>query len=293
MAARKRGRCDAQALYHEAVAELIERLAGIKRPFLRVAEIGGWDYRLLEHLKNQNPAREVLKINLAGHTPTHASIPSLVCDGEVLPLAPGRFDLIISTLALHRANDVPGVLAQMHNALAPDGLMLGVFLGGETLHELRECLQAAELEIHKGAGAHLHPVIDLPSAAALMQRAHYALPVIDHTRLTLVYDDILHLAHDVRAMGEGNALPAQTPLTRSVLARASEIYAEWFGDGAGLPATFDLIFLSGWRPHDSQQKPLKPGEATLRLADALRTKETTAGETVPFPRGPRDINNKV
>ena len=189
-------------------------------------------------------------------------------------------DLIVSLMSLHWANDLPGALAQIRRALRPDGLFLGTLLGAGTLKELRAVLTEAELEVRGGAQARVSPFADGFDGAALLQRAGFALPVSDVDRLTVRYSDLYALIRDLRAMGETNALAgAIRPMTRGMLARAAELYAERFGEADGrLPATFEIIHLAGWAPHESQQKPLPRGSAKVRLADALGVREWTGDE---------------
>ena len=189
-------------------------------------------------------------------------------------------DLIVSLLSLHWANDLPGALAQIRRALRPDGLFIGTLAGAGTLKELRAVLTEAELEVRGGAQARVSPFADGFDGAALLQRAQFALPVSDVDRVTVRYPDLYALVRDLRAMGETNALAGPIrPMTRGMLARAAELYAERFGEPDGrIPATFDLIHLAGWAPHESQQKPLPRGSAKVRLADALGVKEWTGGE---------------
>lgn len=207
--------------------------------------------------------------------------PRLVADEERLPFAPGSLDLVVSTLALHWVNDVIGALIQIRRALKPDGLFIGAFLGGATLTELRQSLMAAEGEILGGAGSRVSPFADASDAAGLLQRAGFALPVADVDRVTVRYAHPLKLLADLRRMGETNVLAERHPhgLSRALLARTFEIYAEKFADPDGrYPATFEILTLTGWAPHESQQKPLKPGSAKMRLADALGVVEN------PLPR---------
>ncbi|MFN3932383.1 MAG: methyltransferase domain-containing protein [Brevundimonas sp.] len=189
-------------------------------------------------------------------------------------------DLIVSLMSLHWANDLPGALAQIRRALRPDGLFLGTLLGAGTLKELRGVLTQAELEVRGGAQARVSPFADGFDGAALLQRAGFALPVADVDRLTVRYPDLYALVRDLRAMGETNALAGPVrPMTRGMLARAAEIYAERHGEADGrIPATFEIIHLAGWAPHESQQKPLPRGSAKVRLADALGVKEWTGEE---------------
>jgi SAM-dependent methyltransferase len=189
-------------------------------------------------------------------------------------------DLIVSLMSLHWANDLPGALTQIRRALRPDGLFIGTLLGAGTLKELRTVLTEAELEMRGGAQARVSPFADGFDGAALLQRAGFALPVADVDRLTVRYSDLYALVRDLRAMGETNALAgAIRPMTRGMQARTAELYAERFGEADGrIPATFEIIHLAGWAPHESQQKPLPRGSAKVRLADALGVREWNGEE---------------
>ena len=189
-------------------------------------------------------------------------------------------DLIVSLISLHWANDLPGALAQIRRALKPDGLFVGTLLGAGTLKELRAVLTEAELETRGGAQARVSPFADGFDGAALLQRAGFALPVSDVDRVTVRYRDLIALIRDLRAMGETNVLAGPTrPLTRPLIARAAALYAERFAEPDGrIPATFEIVHLAGWAPHESQQKPLPRGSAKVRLADALGVKEWTGEE---------------
>ena len=205
----------------------------------------------------------------------------LVADEERLPFAPQSFDLAVSLLSLHWTNDLVGALVQIRRALKPDGLFIGAIFGGATLSELRHSLLQAEAELSDGAGPRVLPFADALDAAGLLQRAGFALPVSDIDRIAVRYAHPLKLMADLRSMGEGNALAdrPRRPLSRRVLARASEIYAEQFGlEDGRVPATFEIVTLTGWAPHASQPQPLKPGSARMRLADALGVAEQ------PLPR---------
>jgi SAM-dependent methyltransferase len=205
----------------------------------------------------------------------------VAADEEALPFRDASLDLVVSGLALQFANDLPGVLVQIRRALKPDGLFLAALLGGETLTELRQSFAAAESEMEGGASPRVAPFADLRELGALLQRAGFALPVTDVDRVMARYDTVFGLMHDLRGMGAANALLARrrTPLRRATLLRMAEIYAERFADDDGrLRATFEIVWLSGWAPHPDQQKPLRPGSAKTRLADALGTREISAGE---------------
>ena len=206
----------------------------------------------------------------------------VVVDEEALPFADGSLDLVVSALALQFVNDLPGTLIQIRRALKPDGLLLAALIGGDSLTELREAFAQAESEIEGGASPRVAPFADVRELGALLQRAGFALPVVDSDRLTVRYKTVLRLMRDLRRMGATNVLdraPPHAAQARRRYAGMAEIYAERFADADGrLRATFEIVWLSGWAPHESQQKPLKPGSATQRLADALGTREISAGE---------------
>ncbi|MGE3905151.1 MAG: SAM-dependent methyltransferase, partial [Reyranellaceae bacterium] len=190
-------------------------------------------------------------------------------------------DLIASALSLHWVNDLPGALLQIRQALRPDGLFLAALAGGDTLAELRHCLLAAEAEVEGGASPRVSPYVDLRDAAGLLQRAGFALPVADIDRLTVLYPDALALMRELRGMGESNLVRERrrTPLRRATLLRAAALYGEKFSDAEGrVRATFEIVYLHGWAPHETQQKPLRPGAASQRLADVLGVREIPAGE---------------
>ena len=200
---------------------------------------------------------------------------------ERLAAAPEAFDLATSVLSLHAVNDLPGVLAQTRRALKPDGLFLAALFGGETLTELRQSLAAAEVAVRGGVSPRVAPFGDVRDLGGLLQRAGFALPVADVERTVVRYSDGLSLMRDLRALGETNVLAERSrkPMTRTLLTATMVHYAEHFADADGkLRATFDIVYLTGWAPHESQQKPLKPGSAKTRLANALGTKERDAGE---------------
>jgi SAM-dependent methyltransferase len=205
----------------------------------------------------------------------------VAADEETLPFRDGALDLVVSALALQFANDLPGALVQICRALKPDGLFLAALVGGETLTELRQSFAVAESEVEAGASPHVAPFADLRELGALLQRAGFALPVTDVERVTVRYANAFALMHDLRRMGATNVVMERrhTPLRRATLLRMAEIYAQRFADADGrLRATFDIVWLSGWAPDASQQQPLRPGSARMRLADALGTREVPTGE---------------
>ena len=207
--------------------------------------------------------------------------PSLAADEEALPFGRETLDLVLSNLSLHWVNDLPGALIQIRNALKPDGLFLAAMLGGDTLTELRQALMEAEIAETGGASPRVSPFADLSDAASLLQRAGFALPVADSDTITVTYPDAFALMRDLRRMGEAGAVRERPKHAspRRLMFAAAERYAELFADADGrIPATFQILYLTGWAPAASQQKPLRPGSAETRLADALDTKEESTGE---------------
>ncbi len=251
-------------LLDRVAAELAERLSAVTRSFADAADIG-------------TPS-DALRRALAGRAGRLASVP---LESDALPLGEASLDLAVSALALQFVNDLPGVLVQIRRALRPDGLFLAAMTGGDTLRELREAFAAAEEEIEGGASPRVAPFADVRELGALLQRAGFALPVTDVDRLVVRYATPFTLMADLRRMGATNplVLRRRAPLRRATLRRMAEIYAARFADPDGrLRATFEIVWLSGWAPHASQQKPLRPGSARTRLADALGTAERPAGE---------------
>jgi SAM-dependent methyltransferase len=225
-------------------------------------------------------AKGRLKERVSGDHATAATL-RVAADEEALPFADNTLDLVVSGLSLQAVNDLPGVLAQVRRALKPDGLFLGALLGGDTLAELRQSFAMAESELDGGVSPRVAPFPDLRDLGALLQRAGFALPVTDVDRITVRYANPLGLLHDLRRMGAANPLVERrrVPLRRATLMRAMEVYTARFADPDGrVRASFDIMWLSGWSPHESQQKPLRPGSAKQRLADALGTTEITTGD---------------
>ncbi|MDF2118109.1 methyltransferase domain-containing protein [Roseiarcaceae bacterium H3SJ34-1] len=263
-------------LLERAVEDFSDRLDAILRPFPRALDLGTPGPQLAD-LLSRNPERHVVRAAPIAETAGSGRFETLVCDAEALPFAPASFDLAVSALALQWVNDLPGTLIQIRRALAPDGLFLACMAGGQTLTELRAALAEAEEEIAGGASPRVAPFADIRDLGALLQRAGFALPVTDTDTLTVRYPHIFALMQDLRAMGAANALTQRLkhPTRRAVFIRAAEIYQERFADADGrIRASFELVWLSGWAPHESQQKPLQPGSARMRLADALKTRET-------------------
>jgi SAM-dependent methyltransferase len=263
-------------LVERAGSELLERLEGIERTFTLALDLGCHTGTLRRLSEARNLPGFIVSSDLSPAMTAQASSPRLVADEERLPIADESVDLILSVLSLHWVNDLPGALIQIRRALRPDGLFLGAIFGGETLTELRQSLMDAESEIEGGVSPRISPFTDLQDGGSLLQRAGLALPVMDSDRITVRYDHPLKLMAELRGMGETNALleRRRTPMKRATLMRACEIYQKRFGlpDGR-VPATFEILYLSGWAPHESQQKPLRPGSAQTRLADALGVAE--------------------
>lgn len=264
----------ADFLLARAVDDLGDRLGTVLRHFPNALDLGTPSAAAARSLRVGGRADTVLR--LAPLTEGEAGILTAVADPEALPLAPASFDLAVSLLALQHVNDLPGTLAQLRRSLRPDGLFVACLLGGRTLTELRQVFAQAESDIEGGVSPRVAPFVEIREMGSLLQRAGFALPVTDVETLTVRYADPIALMRDLRAMGLTNVLTERrrTPLRRATLARAMSLYAERFADPDGrLRATFEILWLSGWAPHESQQKPLKPGSAKTRLADALGTAE--------------------
>ncbi len=264
-------------LLRRAADDMAERLQGVERSFTRILNIGAHNGLLAETLKAVYPAAEPV-INMEASAPLLAlcAAPKIQADEEFLPFRDGAVDLIVSALSLQFVNDLPGALVQIRQALTPDGLFLGSVLGGATLQELRLSFAQAEVELDGGISPRVAPMADIRDFGGLLQRAGFALPVADADLVTVTYASPLALMLELRAMGAGNVLTERRkrPLRRSTLARAIEIYAERFSvSGGRVAASFEIIHLAGWAPHESQQKPLQPGSAKARLAEALGVEE--------------------
>jgi SAM-dependent methyltransferase len=258
--ARNRARATTFFLQEEAILEVQERLIEVNRTFTNPAVITGLP--------------EIWRASFPNATITP--------DDDTHTLQPESHDLVIHALCLHWANDPVGQLIQSRRALRPDGLFLGILFGGQTLHELRACLAQAEAEVTRGLSPRILPMGEIRDLGALLQRAGFALPVADSFTRTVTYSDAIRLMHDLRAMGEANALAARLrrPTQSAVLTRAATLYTETHAQPDGrIPATFEFICLTGWAPAENQQKPLRPGSAAQKLADALNT------VAHPLPKG--------
>lgn len=255
----------ADFLVRRAAEDLDDRLGVVKRDFARALDLGTPGPAAARTVTASGKAAEVVRLSALADA-------DVVGDEEALPFRDGAFDLVVSLLALQAVNDLPGVLVQARRALRPDGLLVACLMGGDSLAELRTSFAQAESEVEGGVSPRVAPFADVRALGGLLQRAGFALPVADVEPVTVRYASPFGLLADLRAMGLTNALVdrRRTPLRRATLLRMAAIYAERFADPDGrVRATFDLVWLSGWTPHESQQKPLRPGSATTRLADAL------------------------
>ncbi len=286
---------DAHDFLFRHVAEAIgERLDDVARRFPTVLDLGCHGGEMAAVLTARGGIDRIVQCDLSEAMARRAAAngcPTAVADEEYLPFAEASFDLVVSNLSLHWVNDLPGALIQIRRALKPDGLFLGAMVGDGTLAELREALMAAELSLSGGVSPRLSPFADLRDAAGLLQRAGFALPVADMEPVEVDYESAFRLFADLRGMGETHAALARNPAPppRMLWAETARRYAERHADADGrVPATFRVIHLLGWAPHESQPKPLRPGSAATRLADALGTEEQPAGEKAgPDRRGPK------
>ena len=256
-------------LLARAAQDLAERLSVVTRVFAAALDVGTPAPLLAEVLRRSGQVGSLVHM-----APVAGA--DVVADPACLPFAPQCADLVVSALALHAVDDLPGALVQIRRALKPDGLFLACMAGGQTLHELRTAFVAAESEITGGASPRIAPFADMRDVGGLLQRAGFAMPVSDVEVVTVRYGSMFGLMRDLRGMGATSTLFARsrTPLRRAVLMRAAEIYGERFADADGrVRASFEIIWMSGWAPHDSQRKPLKPGSARMRLADVLGVSE--------------------
>ncbi|MBX3520267.1 MAG: methyltransferase domain-containing protein [Xanthobacteraceae bacterium] len=256
-------------LLERATDDLFERLGTIARKFSRAAII-------------ETPDAENLKAKLlvSGRVEA-ADVLAIDDETEIVSGDPAAYDLAVSLLSMQWLNDLPGVFAQIKRILKPDGLLLAAMIGGEALTELRDALASAESETEGGVSPRVSPFVEVRTLGTLLQRAGLALPVTDVDRVAVRYANAFELMRDLRRMGAANAVAERSrkPLKRATLLRAAEIYRERYADADGrIRATFEILWLSGWSPHESQQQPLRPGSAKTRLADALRAVEFPAGD---------------
>jgi SAM-dependent methyltransferase len=288
------GFAGADFLIRESAARLADRLLDVTRSFPLALDLGCHAGALGEELKSSPKIGALFQADLSPRMARAALAangrPAFCADEEYLPLAPHSLDLVLSNLSLHWVNDLPGALSQIRMALKPDGLILATLFGTETLKELRSVLIDAEVEIAGGVAPRVSPFTDVRDAGNLLTRAGFALPVVDAETVSVTYSDMFKLMADLRAMGETNTVleRRRTPSRSDVFLRAAALYAERFSDPRGrIIASFQIITMTAWAPHASQQKPLRPGSATARLADALQAKEVSLPEAVPLqPKKP-------
>jgi SAM-dependent methyltransferase len=271
-------------LVDRAAEDLSDRLAAVLRRFEYTVDVGTPNDAVRRALAASGKVGTIVVVDRSatvvsgahGRRQEEGAYLVVAADEEALPFRDASLDLVVSALALQFVNDLPGTLIQIRRALKPDGLLLAALVGGDTLIELRQAFAAAEVEIEDGVSPRIAPFADVRDMGVLLQRAGFALPVTDVDRMTARYGSPFELMHDLRRMGATNPLVERSrrPLRRATLMRMAEIYTERFSDPDGrIRATFEIVWLSGWVPHDSQQKPLAPGSARQRLADVLGTRE--------------------
>lgn len=259
-------------LLREVGERLADRLSDVRRRFPLALDLGSHTGEMGRLLSGRGGIERLVEVDLSLEMSRRAGPLALAADEEALPFAARSFDLVISNLSLHWVNDLPGCLLQIRHCLADDGLFLATMLGGETLRELRDCLQDAEIELEGGAGPRVSPFADVRDAGALLQRAGFALPVVDVDTITVTYASPLKLLADLRGMGETNAVSARrkTFTRRGTLLRALSRYEERHADHDGrIPATFQILTMTAWRPDAAQQRPLAPGSGRIPLSLAL------------------------
>jgi SAM-dependent methyltransferase len=267
-------------LIDRAAEELGERLGAVLRKFERAVDLASPTDAVRRVLRESGLVSSIVALDEIADRSMGDAL-RIVGDAEALPFRENSLDLVVSALALQLVNDLPGTFIQVCRALKPDGLFLAALLGGDTLVELRQAFAAAETEVEHGVSPRVAPFSDVRAVGMLLQRAGFALPVVDVEKLTVRYDSPFALLRDLRRMGAANALTERrrAPLRRATLMRMTQIYVERFADADGrVRATFEIVWLSGWKPHASQQQPLRPGSANARLADALGTREIPAGD---------------
>ncbi len=255
-------------LVTEISKRLVDNLKDIKRTFNTVLDINLSDTQIKSMFNNGL----VINQDLSSRMLTRKKGLSVQADEEYFPFKNKSFDLILSCLTLHWINDLPGSLSQILHSLKPDGLFLAALIGGETLRELRNALMKADIDIRGGISPHVSPFVDVRDAGTLMQRAGFALPVVSTERIIVTYPDAFALMKELKAMGENNGLLKRDKglSSKRLMMKAAEYYHDIYGDEGGrIPATFDILYLQGWAPHENQQKPLKPGSAGMSLKDAL------------------------
>ena len=260
-------------LLERVTDDFLERLGAVNRAFTSALDLGCHHGHLGRALASRPGLAMVVSCDPSPAMLALAPMPKVNADEEAMPFRAGAFDLVVSGLALHLVNDLPGVLVQIRQALKPDGLMLAALLGGRSLQELRAAVLEAECETEGGASPRVAPAIDIRDLGRLMQRAGFALPAVDSDLVTVTWGSALDMIREIKAMGASNMLAERSrrPMTRRLLARACALYEERHRDRDGrIPATFEILTLTGWCPHESQQQPLRPGSGRTPLADVLK-----------------------
>lgn len=271
-------------LLREVAERVADRLDDVKRRFPLALDLGCHTGQMARQLGARGGIETLVRCDLSPEMAGRAGPCAVAADEEALPFAEKRFDLVLSCLSLHWVNDLPGALVQARLSLKPDGLFLAAMLGGDTLSELRAAFAEAEIAEEGGISPRVSPFADVREAGHLLQRAGFALPVVDADPVTVSYRDPMRLMADLRGMGESNAVTKRRKgfTRRGTLGAAQARYRTLFGDAEGrVPCTFRILYLTAWAPHRSQQKALAPGSAHARLADALGTTEIPAGEKAP------------
>jgi NADH dehydrogenase [ubiquinone] 1 alpha subcomplex assembly factor 5 len=269
-------------LLREVGERLADRLDDIRRTFPLTLDLGCHSGQMARLIGGRGGIETLIGCDLSRAMAALAPAPAVVADEELLPFGNGTLDAVLSLLSLHWVNDLPGALRQIRMALRPDGLFLAAMLGGDTLKELRRALMEAESATEGGVSPRVSPFADVRDAGGLLQRAGFALPVVDTETIEVRYPDPFKLMADLRGMGESNAVRHRRKAAsrRATLLNAAARYAETFGDASGIPATFQILYLTAWAPDVSQQQPLRPGSAKSRLADALGSTEIATGVKV-------------
>jgi SAM-dependent methyltransferase len=262
-------------LLREAAERLCDRLSDVTRSFPVALDLGCHTGEMAQTLNGRGGIQQLVQCDLSPAMADRAAAnghPTLCADEEWLPFADHSFDLVLSCLSLHWVNDLPGALVQIRRILKPDGLFLAVLLGGQTLKELRACLNEAEIELEGGLSPRVSPFADVRDLGGLLQRAGFTLPVVDADQIPVSYGDPMRLLADLRGMGESNAVASQRRgmMRRNTLLYALSLYQSRFsGTDGRLPATFEILSMTAWAPHPDQPRPLAPGSAAVSLADAL------------------------
>jgi NADH dehydrogenase [ubiquinone] 1 alpha subcomplex assembly factor 5 len=238
-------------LHAEIADRIIDRLDDVAGEFRSALDLGAHHGALRRALGRRPGIEQRVAVDPSLGFLRRLDGMRVAADPDLIPFRDGSFDLIVSSLVLHWAGDLPGALVQIRRILKPGGLFLAAMLGGSSLIELRNALLEAELAEEGGVSPRISPAVDLADVAALLLRTGFAMPVADAEKITVTYSDALALMRDLRGMGETNALAARrrTPLRRTMLARAAMLYAERFGlPDDRIPATFEILFLTGWTP---------------------------------------------